>query len=138
MQTAFGTEVRPLYYSVDECEQKNAPESPVSKGSFVHHQGFTGKTEDERAELLKQMQKEHVEGQSALASEPIHAGRECFELGDEDDHHHTLDEQQPVQAAAPTVPSFTGPSSRFETAVAEWDFVSCLSHLLMRLSSPQW
>ena len=33
----------------------------------------------------------------------------------------------PVQhdnSGPPTVPSFAGPSTRFETAVAEWDFVS--------------
>lgn len=142
MQTAFGTEVRPLYYTVAEYNKANPSQSQATAGSFTHHRGFSGKTGDEQAELLAKMQANHREPQvaSAEASEPTHVQQECFDLSDDDDddvHHDTQYQQQSAPAGPPSVPSFAGPSSQFETAVAEWDFVSAhIQMWCMRLSSP--
>jgi hypothetical protein len=138
METAFGTQVLPLYYSEAEYNKANPPQSQATAGSFTHHRGFSGKSDNEQAELLARMQAEHKEPQVALspASEPAHVKQECFDLGDDDDdddddfHHDAQNQQESVPVGPPSVPSFAGPSSRFETAVAEWDFVS--AHIQLR------
>ena len=128
METAFGTEVRPLYYTEAEYNKARQPQSQAATGSFAHHRGFSGKTSSEQAELLAKMQAEHKEAQ--VASTPASVQRESFDLGDDDGdddddiHHDAQNLQESAPSGPPSVPSFAGPSSRFETAVAEWDFVS--------------